>query len=76
MSCFVRWRSGAVCGEYLSGLLAPRDRNKTSTCLAGAQHAAVQRLQYSLSEAHWDNEAVDARHQQNRSYSSHSYPCT
>jgi hypothetical protein len=37
--------------EYLTGLLAPRDRNKTLTCLAGAepitqaQHPAVQRLQ-------------------------------
>src|SRR3954465_6779488 len=53
--------------EYLTGLLAPRDRNKTLTCLAGAepvagaQHAAVQRLQYFLSEAHWDDEVVNAR---------------
>lgn len=37
--------------EYLAGLLLPRDRNATLTCLAGtepvvgAQHAAVQRLQ-------------------------------
>ena len=36
--------------EYLAGLLAPRDRNKTLTALAGAepvtgaQHPAVQRL--------------------------------
>ena len=36
--------------EYLTGLLAPRDRNKTLTALAGAepilgaQHPAVQRL--------------------------------
>ena len=36
--------------EYLAGLLAPRERNKTLTALAGAepvagaQHAAVQRL--------------------------------
>ncbi|WP_406313244.1 hypothetical protein OHA77_33055 [Streptosporangium sp. NBC_01639] len=35
--------------EYLAGLLLPRDRNKTLTCLAGAepvagaQNAAVQR---------------------------------
>ena len=53
--------------EYLTGLLAPRDRNKTLTALAGAepvagaQHAAVQRLQYFLSEARWDDEAVNAR---------------
>ncbi|MFI6690019.1 hypothetical protein [Streptomyces sp. NPDC050485] len=43
--------------EYLDGLLLPRDRNKTLTCLAGAepvvgaQHAAVQRLQFFLSES-------------------------
>jgi hypothetical protein len=53
--------------EYLTGLLAPRDRNKTLTCLAGAepvlgaQHAAVQRLQYFLSESSWDHERVNAR---------------
>src|SRR5437588_11004027 len=43
--------------EYLAGLLAPRDRNKTLTALAGAepvtgaQHRSVQRLQFFLSEA-------------------------
>ncbi|MFK8847326.1 IS701 family transposase [Streptomyces sp. Ac-502] len=53
--------------EYLAGLLLPRDRNKTLTCLAGtepvagAQHAAVQRLQFFLSESTWDQEAVNAR---------------
>src|SRR3954468_9876415 len=42
---------------YLSGLLAPRDRNKTLTALAGAepvvqaQNPEVQRLQYFLSYA-------------------------
>ena len=42
--------------EYLAGLLAPRDRNKTLTALAGAepvtgaQHPAVQRLQFFLSD--------------------------
>ena len=50
--------------EYLAGLLLPRDRNKTLTALAGAepvvgaQSAAVQRLQFFLSEAAWDAEAV------------------
>src|ERR1700721_942113 len=45
------------CREYLAGLLAPRDRNKTLTALAGAepalgaQHPAVQRLQFFLSES-------------------------
>src|SRR5206468_1357887 len=45
--------------EYLAGLLAPRDRNKTLTALAGAepvtgaQHPAVQRLQFFLSESRW-----------------------
>lgn len=53
--------------EYLTGLLAPRDRNKTLTALAGsepvagAQHRAVQRLQYFLSESTWDAELVNAR---------------
>ncbi|WP_229686931.1 IS701 family transposase [Longimycelium tulufanense] len=53
--------------EYLSGLLAPRERNKTLTWLAGAepvvgaQHAAVQRLQFFLSESRWDHERVDDR---------------
>jgi SRSO17 transposase len=52
--------------DYLTGLLAPRDRNKTLTCLAGAepvegaQHAAVQRLQYFLSESTWDSEEVNS----------------
>ncbi|GAA3482755.1 hypothetical protein GCM10018966_072870 [Streptomyces yanii] len=52
------------CGfrEYLAGLLLPRDRNKTLTCLAvtesvvGAQHPAVQQLQFFLSESTWDHE--------------------
>src|SRR5205809_911578 len=53
--------------EYLTGLLLPRERNKTLTALAGAEPvvgagaAAVQRLQFFLSEAHWDAEAVNAR---------------
>ncbi len=52
---------------YVSGLLLPRDRNKTLTALAGAepvieaQAAAVQRLQFFLSEAAWDAEALTAR---------------
>src|SRR5467141_2216788 len=46
--------------EYLAGLLAPRDRNKTLTALAaaepvtGAGHPVVQRLQFFLSESRWD----------------------
>jgi SRSO17 transposase len=53
--------------EYLTGLLAPRDRNKTLTGLAGAepvvgaQHPAVQRLQFFLSESTWDYERINAR---------------
>lgn len=52
---------------YLAGLLTPRDRNKTLTALAGAepvvqaQAAEVQRLQFFLSEAAWDVDAVTAR---------------
>ena len=53
--------------EYLAGLPAPRDRNKTLTALAGAepvtgaQHPAVQRLQFFLSESRWDAERVNSR---------------
>ncbi|WP_327123308.1 hypothetical protein [Streptomyces sp. NBC_01727] len=53
--------------EYLAGRLLPRDRNKTLTCLAGtepvvgAQHPAVQRLQFFLSESTWDHERVNSR---------------
>jgi hypothetical protein len=52
---------------YLQGLLLPRDRNKTLTCLAGAeplvgaQQGAVQGLQFFLSESPWDHEAVNQR---------------
>src|SRR5262249_49918828 len=53
--------------DYLAGLLLPRDRNKTLTALAGAepivqaQAAPVQQLQFFLSEAAWDAEALTAR---------------
>jgi len=53
--------------ESLAGLLAPRDRNKTLTALAGAepvagaQHRLVQRLQFFLSESRWDPGRVNAR---------------
>ena len=53
--------------EYLAGLLAPRERNKTLTCLAGAEPVtgsklpAVQRLQFFLSESVRDPGAVNAR---------------
>src|ERR1700678_316394 len=53
--------------ECLAGLLAPRDRNKTLTALAGAepvagaQHPAVQRLQFFLPESRWDPDKVNAR---------------
>jgi SRSO17 transposase len=54
-------------GDYLQGLLLPRDRNKTLTGLAGAepitgaQHREVQRLQWFLSESAWDYQAVNDR---------------
>jgi DDE superfamily endonuclease len=50
---------------YLEGLLLPRERNKTLTGLAGAepivqaQAGPVQRLQFFLSEAAWDAEALN-----------------
>ncbi|MEV1242749.1 transposase [Nonomuraea sp. NPDC050022] len=53
--------------EYLSGLLAPRERNKRLTALAGAEpvvggkDAAVQRLQYFVSESCWDPDTVNGR---------------
>ncbi len=53
--------------KYLTRLLAPRDRNKTITCLAGAEPvvgaggAVVQRLQLFLSEAAWDADRVNGR---------------
>ena len=53
--------------EYLAGLLAPRERNKTLTALAGAEPVtgsklpAVQRLQFFLSESVWEPAAVNAR---------------
>lgn len=53
--------------EYLTGLSAPRERNKTITCLAGAEPVAgagiprVQRLQFFLSESAWDVERVNDR---------------
>jgi hypothetical protein len=49
----------------LQGLLLPRDRNKTLTALAGtepvvgAQHRAVQGLQWFLSESTWDHDQVN-----------------
>jgi hypothetical protein len=52
---------------YLEGLLLPRDRNKTLTALAGAepvvgaQHKAVQGLQWFLTESSWDHERVNQR---------------
>jgi hypothetical protein len=52
---------------YLQGLLLPRDRNKTLTALVGAepvvgaQHGAVQGLQFFLSESPWDHEQLNQR---------------
>lgn len=53
--------------DDLFGSLTPRGRNKTLTALAGAeptlgaQHPAVQRLQFFLSESRWDPDRVNAR---------------
>src|SRR5260370_7838653 len=53
--------------DYLAGLLLPRERTKTLTALAGAepitqaQTAPVQQLQFFVSEADWDAEAVTTR---------------
>ncbi|MER6567573.1 transposase [Streptomyces sp. NPDC001093] len=51
----------------MTGLLAPRERNKTITCPAGAEPGAgagmpgVQRLQFFLSESPWEAELVNDR---------------
>jgi SRSO17 transposase len=53
--------------QYVAGLLLPAERNKTLTALAhaepivGAQHPAVQRLQWFLSESTWDAAALTTR---------------
>ena len=53
--------------RYLEGLLLPTERNKTLTALAnaepivGAQDAAVQALQWFLTESTWDAQAVTRR---------------
>src|SRR5437868_6554079 len=53
--------------SHLAGLLTARDRNKTLTGLAGAEplvgaeHRAIRRLQFFVSESCWDHEAVNAR---------------
>jgi len=52
---------------YLAGLLLPRGRNKTLTALAGAepvvgaQHKAVQGLQWFLTESGRDHQQVSQR---------------
>jgi hypothetical protein len=66
-SLFARLAQRRGFRAYLQGLLLPRDRNKTLTALAGtepvvgAQHRAVQGLQWFLSEARWDAEQVNRR---------------
>ena len=53
--------------QYLEGLLLPTERNKTLTGLVnteplvGAQFPRAQKLQWFLSEAEWDERAVQAR---------------
>ncbi|MGH3182958.1 MAG: IS701 family transposase, partial [Streptosporangiaceae bacterium] len=52
---------------YLEGLLLPRERTKTLTSLAGAepvvqaQVGPAQRLQFFLSEACWNADALNAQ---------------
>jgi SRSO17 transposase len=53
--------------DYVTALLAPRERNKTLTALAqaepvvGATHREVQRLQWFLSESPWEHEPINDR---------------
>jgi hypothetical protein len=64
---FTRLAQRRAVRAYLQGLLLPRDRNKTLTALAGAepvsgaQHAAVQELQWFLTESTWDHEQLNRR---------------
>jgi SRSO17 transposase len=64
---FTRANQRAGFRQYLAGLLLPAERNKTLTALAnaepvvGAQHPAVQRLPWFLSESTWDAAAMTAR---------------
>src|SRR6266568_1136672 len=57
----------AAIRDYTTGLLRPSERNKTLTALAetepgvGSKHPEEQRLQWFLSESHWDHEAVNDR---------------
>ena len=67
MTCYSSCGAAAGLPGVSGGLLAPRDRNKTLTALAEAepvaeaQHAAVQRLQFFLSESRWDPNRVNDR---------------
>jgi SRSO17 transposase len=67
MTCSRIWGNDAAFASTWPGLLLPRERHKTLTCLAGAEPTvgindpAVQRLQYFLSESVWDPEAVNDR---------------
>jgi hypothetical protein len=67
MIASVRSPGDVAFGSTSRGLLLPRDRHKTLTGLVGsepvvgAQAAAVQRLQFFLSEPPWEAEAVNAR---------------
>ncbi|MFL6272193.1 MAG: IS701 family transposase [Actinomycetes bacterium] len=66
-SLFARLAQRRGLRAYLQGLLLPRDRNKTMTALVGAepivgaQHAAVQGLQWFLSVSSWDHEQLNQR---------------
>jgi SRSO17 transposase len=53
--------------DYVAGLLAPSERNKTLTALAGAdpltgsKHREQQRFQWFLSESPWEHEPLNDR---------------
>ena len=66
MTCSGRWRSGGGCGVpgRSDGAAGPeRDADRAGRGRAGhrAQHLAVQRLQFFLSESRSDPERVNAR---------------
>ena len=67
MICLTPWLSVGAFVSTLRGCWRRANGTKTLTCLVGAepvtgaQHPAVQRLQFFLSESPWEHERINAR---------------
>jgi hypothetical protein len=63
MTCSVLWGNGGVPGVPggAAGVAVPEQDAAGAGPVAGAQHPAVQRLQFLLSESRWDSGQVNAR---------------